>query len=150
MSRRDIERGSLQWMQEFLLLQGRDYLRCDSSWSRKLMEIATSFHEPEIVKGLETVGWDKEQMAFRLPGCNIGLNGVRKVPMYEDEEKMPAANLKYSSEPLPTNWAEMGTEYELNLFWASLAMILNNIPRRPCCGKLGESAWWVKAPPRWD
>jgi hypothetical protein len=35
--------------------------------------------------------------------------------------------LNYSAKPLPTNWHELGNEYELSLFWASLAMILGNV-----------------------
>ena len=124
---KDIEKDPLGWLQQFLLPKNKGFLRYNPAWKKRFLRVATLFKEPKVVQGLDVVGWDQEKMAFLLPGRSIGLDGNRKQPLPEDISLFPAANLKYSSEPLPTNWPEMGNEYELSLFWASLAMILGNV-----------------------
>jgi len=123
----EIERHPLAWMRDFLLQQNKGPMLFDPKWDRDIISIAALFHDPKIVKGVDTVGWDHERVAFLLPGRIIGLDGTRKLPLTEDTAKFPAARLPYSSKAFPTNWHELGNEYELSLFWASLAGVLSNV-----------------------
>ena len=124
---KEIERNSFDWMQQFLLERNKSLPQCNSRWRNKLFTIATYFDEPKVVQGTETVGWSHEKVAFLLPGRIIGLDGTRKLPLTEDVATFPAANLRYSTEPLPTNWHELADGYTLALFWASLAGVLSNV-----------------------
>ena len=123
----EIERHPLTWMLDFLRQQNKGTLRFDTKWDKYIAHIATAFHEPKIVKGIDTVGWDQERVAFLLPGRIIGLDGTRKLPLTEEVSAFPAARLRYSSAPLPVNLHELGNEYELGLFWGALAGVLSNV-----------------------
>jgi hypothetical protein len=122
---KEIERDPFDWMQQFLLPKG--FLSYNPAWKRRLLRVAALFHEPKVVAGLDVVGWDQEKLAFLLPGRIIGLKGSRKLPLSDDVSTLPAAGLRYLSVPLPTNWHELGSEYELGLFWATLAALLGNV-----------------------
>lgn len=124
---KEIEKNAGAWLRTFLNRMGKGYIRCHSKWRKKLLDVAATFHEPAAVWGLETVGWDQEQNAFLLPAWHIGLNGIRKQTLLDDAALLPAANLKYSAEPLPMNHAEQADEYAVSLFWAILGSILDNI-----------------------
>ena len=124
---KEIERHPLAWMRDFLLRQSKGPMRFDPKWERDVITISVSFHEPKTVRGTDTVGWDHKRVAFLLPGRIIGLDGTRKLPLNDDTAKFPAARLRYSSAPLPTNWQEMADAYTLNLFWGALAGVLINV-----------------------
>lgn len=125
--RNDIERNPFGWIQRFLLVKNKGCLGCNNRWRKNFLDLAIFFNSPKTVQGVDTVGWDKEQLAFLLPGRIIGLKGTRKPPLTDDISALPAAGLRYSSNPLPKNWHELGNEYELSLFWATLAAILGNV-----------------------
>ena len=126
-AQKEIEKDPLGWMRQFLLQCGKGLLRYNPAWSKKIISVAASFQDPKVVAGIDTVGWDQERAAFLLPGRIIGLDGTHKLPLIEDASLFPAANLKCSSEPLPTNWHELENEYELSLFWGALTGVLSDV-----------------------
>ena len=106
---REMERNPFKWLQQFLLQQNKGVLHYNPSWKNRFLRVATLFKEPQIIQGLDVVGWDHDKVEFILPGHSIGLDGgVRKLPVCEDVSTLPAANLRYSSDPPPTNWHELG------------------------------------------
>jgi hypothetical protein len=123
----EIDRHPLAWMRDFLRQQNKGTLRFDTKWDKYIIHIATAFHDPKIVKGIDTVGWDPDKLAFLLPGRIIGLDGTCKLPLTEDVSAFPAARLRYSSASLPANLHELGNEYEMGLFWGALAGVLSNV-----------------------
>ena len=128
---REITRNSFDWMQQFLLPKKKTILCGHPRWRRQLFDIANFFQSPKIVQGTDTVGWDQEKAAFRLPNRIIGLDGFHKLPLIEDISALPAAGLRYSSKPLPADWRKLGSEYELSLCWGALAAILSNVLAPP-------------------
>ena len=125
--RKTIEKNPFKWMRDFLLPYRLGQFRYESNWSRRLLSVADLFHPAELVQGLDTVGWDQSQMAFRLPGYTIGLDGVKKQPVHEDVSLLPAANLCHATDPLPVGWGKLDDKYASALFWGALSCLLNNI-----------------------
>ena len=126
-SQKEFDRDPLGWMRQFLLRLGKGFLRYDTRWSKNLVSVAASFHDPKVMQGTEVVGWDAERLAFALPGRVIGIDGSYKLPLTEDVLTLPAAGLRYSSSPLPTNWHKVADDYTLSLFWGALAGVLSNV-----------------------
>ncbi len=124
---KEITRNPYDWIQRFLLPKKKSILCGHPRWHKRLFDIANFFHLPTIVQGTDTVGWDQEAAAFRLPARVIGLDGFRKLPLIEDVSALPAAGLRYSSKPLSADWHKLGSRYDLSLCWGVLAAILSNI-----------------------
>lgn len=125
-----LDAGLFTWCQKFLLRYDR-HLQFNHVWNKHGVGIATTFHPPEVVKGISSVGWDARQRVFAFPRFLITASGdvqTDRVCLF-DEDTEPARDLPKPLTCLPAKTVEALSEDnpETRLFWATLAGLLHTI-----------------------
>jgi hypothetical protein len=113
------------WMRKFLLDNDKGFLRYGSRWSHQALSIAASFHDPQLVHGIDTVGWNDQQLAFVLPGYRIGIDKVQSVVEPVETEVLPATNLRLGK-TITQDWSQ-ANDYAAGVFWSVLSGVLANV-----------------------
>lgn len=89
----DVEKHTGKWLRKLLISKGKGLLKHNPRWSPKLVTIATHFHQPDFIRGVDRVGWDADQMAFILPRGQIGVDGIKPCEHALTHRDIPAASL---------------------------------------------------------
>jgi len=66
------------WVEKFLESKGI-VIRIDTSLRGNYGHIVLNAHPPEIIEGVEKVGWDNDKRGFIFKNCSIGPTGVPEV-----------------------------------------------------------------------
>jgi len=125
-----LERGFFPWLKDFLLVNNAGVLRHTASWSNKALQLSFSFHEPTIIRGLDSAGWDATQKQFNFPTFAITSTGdvladpTQLLPGHNvaGQTLSPPARLHYESARILSK-----SDEETSVFWATLACVVNNI-----------------------
>ncbi len=120
---RAFEANPLRWLQQYLITEHKGLLQYAAKWSNSLIHIASQFHEPVLVPGIVSAGWDNTKLRFVIPGYCIGIDGVELVP--DSDVPMPAAGL--SLQDTITDVWDNYDDYGSALYWATLGCILDNV-----------------------
>lgn len=69
---RDLEKeGAFKWMDNQLAQRGMGPLDYTPSWSNRAIRIAQNFHTPQIINGIEGVGWNDQTGQFLFPAFTL-------------------------------------------------------------------------------
>lgn len=125
-----VERATARWLQDLVLRQLKALPRISQTWKPYLLDIATQFDAPEVVTGVETVGWDNAAQRFQLPQFQISSRG--KVTAQDHAVVTPGTpgwNLRTPSVLGPADLERfIGDTRGNRAFWAAwLAMVANII-----------------------
>ena len=126
-----IERGLLAWAQAYL----RDVARAGvmnyhPTWNRRAFGVAVAFCEPAVTRGVDSIGWDQEQLRFNFPKFSITRGGdvQTDTECLFDGDTVPCRNI-LPPEPLPRRHIEtLGEPHEeCRVFWAVAACVITNV-----------------------
>ena len=128
-----IERDTFAWMKRFLLQAGKGIPICQPSWSRRALRLALQLHPPSHATGVDRVGWSRDRWRFEFPRFAIHLGGQiafdHRLP--PTGETPPATDLCEPRSLFPNDLDVLGAEtYELAIFWAMAACVVNNLAAR--------------------
>ena len=126
-----LDTGLFKWARDYLLNHaalGR--MSYNPRWSIHAMEIAVRFHQPEMVEGVDSIGWSQNQRQFSFPTFAIDSNGTvsHDCACLFNTTDTPARTLN-APEPLSTKTLETLSDPndEVYLFWATAAAIAHNV-----------------------
>ena len=110
------------WLRAFCAENGHFVNVLDSL---NLYDVATRFHKPIIVKGIERVGWEAKTGRFVFPNCYVA-NGEMREDDFLLEEEHPSESLKthamlFKRETVE-NWLRLP-----GVYWSTYLMGLYNI-----------------------
>lgn len=121
--RRAFEANPFRWLDQHLASQHKGPLHYAKRWSQNVINIAAQFHQPALLPGISTVGWDAKRLHFAIPGYRIGVDGVETVP--DPDMPMPGVGLVLQ-ESITDAWDDYD-DYGAALYWATLGCILDNV-----------------------
>jgi hypothetical protein len=131
---KELNKDTAVWIDRLLMDHVPALATCAPSWSRHIIPIAQLFQHPEVIHGIDRVGYDSEHQRFVFPKFTIETGGAvseLKYPVFP--EPVPAADLQLpealSPEEIdrPKNRCEQGVT---EVFWAMAACVLANILAR--------------------
>lgn len=70
-----VKTGILQWARDYLEMAGYPGMTYVTSWDKKAINVALSFHMPQVVTGVDAVGWDVDRSQFNFPKFAIKIGG---------------------------------------------------------------------------
>lgn len=122
----DVEKATFTWMRKKLLKAGAGFLEFSAKWEAQAVSLATKFHQPEVVKGFNRIGWDEERACFVFPTYLLTSRGeVQKEPTAMlFKGRTPAILLR---EPESVNTAELPSGDGSSVFWTVAASVASNI-----------------------
>ena len=135
-----LDAGLFSWCRRFLVPS----LKYDTQGNKQGVSIATAFHQPEVVKGINTVGWDEEQRLFAFPRFLVTATGevsTERVCLF-DEQGAPACHLPKPSPTLSDHDIRVLSDdnSETQIFWATLAGVLH-VALAPALGIEAQSLY---------
>jgi hypothetical protein len=126
-----IDKKCFEWLGELLIRSISEYLARNSSWSKRIVPIAMQFQRPEVIQGVDRVGYDREARRFVFPRFTIEEGGrvstlaypIFPAPVPAGELEPPEA---LSPEELnrPTRRCGQGAA---EVFWGLTACLLANV-----------------------
>jgi hypothetical protein len=126
--RSEVEASPLSWMRGLLLAKGKGLVRGLTLWDKYLVNIALQFHEPKILYGTDTVGWDKQKLQFVLPRYIVGLKSTRRNEAAVMSDALPAVNLIPLRNDETLAWAGLPREAEASdVYWGATVNLLANV-----------------------
>lgn len=145
-----LDKSLFGWAKDYLLqTAGLGVLSYNTAWHSKAIHVATLFHKPAIVTGVDRIGWCPETLRFHFPKFTIEKDGEisQGYACLFDDASVPCRNLLPPA-TLPKKVAVALNEVneETKTYWAVfvclLANILADITRKPRQGIIlaGNSA----------
>lgn len=135
-----IERSPATWLKEFLLAQNAGMLRYESRWDKHLLQVAYAFTEPQVVSGVDKIGWDDKRRQFNFHAFAIKYDGdvTEECACLLSNATAPARFLRKPEPLYRLLMTSLGEDNdEVRLFWAVFACVAHNIVagaihRNPC------------------
>lgn len=123
-------RGLLCSARAQLMRDGKGLLISQHNWSNRAMFIAQQLHPPELVQGVDRIGWNRERRQFLFPNFWIAMGGEvgrTRLPL-RLEPNVPGEHLQ-EPEPLTPREAEaLSADLpEVKLTWGLAATIMHNL-----------------------
>lgn len=142
-NKKEFDKAPLNWLSQYMIDNSMGILKYSNSWNSKILQLILSFHEPELVSGIDSIGYDEKQQRFVLPEYAIEFGGdVKTHPEGVLAEVVPGRSIEYPEEISPQELNEIDDP----IAWAGLISVLANFiaPSRgenPCgIGLLGAGA----------
>ncbi len=118
-----------QWIWHFLARTKRGLFRCNPTYNRHLIFIASQFHAPELVAAPGPVGWHDQPPQLVLPHFSVAPGEQPKVldaPLFGDEA--PGLKLTLPLSELDNNDVSAAIRQPGAVtLWAAIAMLLRNV-----------------------
>jgi hypothetical protein len=125
----EIEEGTFSWMRLQLLKAGIGLLEYEPKWEKQAVAIALKFHTPVVVKGFNTMGWNKEHACFVFPTFLITSRGevVEDQNIKVFKRRTPGILLDKPTELLASTVMALPKGPGSAVFWALTACIATNL-----------------------
>jgi hypothetical protein len=133
----EVETDTFKWMRARLLKAGAGYMEYAPKWEVHAAAIATKFHQPEVLKGFNSIGWDEERACFVFPTYLLSSKGevVDDPGIKVPKRRTPALMLEKPSEIVA---GELPSGEGSAVFWATAAAVASNLLApvfgAPTCG----------------
>jgi ssDNA-binding Zn-finger/Zn-ribbon topoisomerase 1 len=120
--------NTFRWLMESLVAAGIGMPTCTHSWRTSLLDLATAFHSPDVLRTTGSFGWDSEQGRFVLPQFSITKSGQtveESTPVIDN--LAPAVNIAPPG-MVPPRLDLLTDDNPINkIYWAMSAAIAANI-----------------------
>jgi hypothetical protein len=70
-----VKAGILRWARDYLEMAGHPGMTYVTAWDKKAINVALSFHTPQVVTGVDAVGWDPDRNQFNFPKFAVRIGG---------------------------------------------------------------------------
>lgn len=124
-----VENNTFLWMRYLILRNTNAFLEYDAHYEPTAVDIATRFHKPEVVRGYNSIGWDKERNCFVFPDFLIMNNGriFHDRGIKVNKRILPALMLKEPEDLTAVEIAKLQPSVAASVFWAITACVISNI-----------------------
>jgi len=125
-----LDKNLWKWCSEFLRDKGVGIPNFTTNWDRHAFQIATLFCKPQIINGVDTIGWDPVRRQFNFPQFAIDANGelLSDYVCLFRGSVTPAEHLPPPSSFTKDEVAMLGDDNdESRIFWAVAAGVASNI-----------------------
>lgn len=125
-----LDKGMWAWLKSLLAVNGLGAPTGLGNWTRKIMDIAIRFCQPDVIWEADVVGWDTERKQFNFPKFAIRLPGevIEDHICLVTDPHVPGQDL-VKPEFLGQRALQVLSEHneETQVFWAIAACITSNV-----------------------
>lgn len=120
----------LRWANSYLEINGHAGMTYVTSWDTKAINVALLFCKPQVVTGVDSIGWDASRSQFNFPRFSLRIGGeiLEDYACLFNDPKLPARELH---PPMSLSRKEIQTLGEHNeetaLLWGTAAAIAANV-----------------------
>lgn len=128
-----LEDQGFHWMRGEIIRTGLGVIRYHPDWRRHAVPLALQFHRPEIVNGLDAIGWNVQDQCVQLPRYSLGKEGRVLAP----SSQQTYADLPGWTIPLPApvetvDWLALDVgSPAAPLLWGTVAALISMIIAPP-------------------
>jgi hypothetical protein len=121
----DFEKHPMLWLHHHLIERNICVTRYNQWWQNEALHISMMFHKPELVRGVDSYGWDNHRAAFVLPAFSLVYGGrIETTPDVYSDSSTPARHLR---PPEALNSIDLLALEKSNLAWAMILATLYNL-----------------------
>lgn len=123
------EKSPARWIKNYLVQHQKGVARIDKKWDSRLVDIATQFHEPTFVTGVENIGWNHETGVLEFPRFRFGSTDRNETGPAEWFEDRPGACIPAPPAAVDlVKLEELGEDTAANrALWAILLAAISNV-----------------------
>lgn len=92
-----LDKCGYKFLSDLLMEHNLGVLYVDRNWQNRLVDIAKLLHTPELVRSVDTVGWDDDELSFIFPKFRIDYGGS----VYRNEQPIFPKDVPGSDLPMP-------------------------------------------------
>jgi len=125
-----VKHNMLKWARDYLEMAGHPGMTYVNAWDTRAINIALQFHTPQVVTGVDAVGWDVDRSQFNFPKFAIKVGGevLSDYACLFTDKGVPGRSL---DPPAALSKKEIRTlgerDEETAIFWATVGCVASNV-----------------------